>query len=115
MDSFADHSAASIERLGSAADLDGVDLTIEQHVTDVDGDEVWHLRITDGTITSVPGPADRADVTLRQDAATARALRDGELHAQHAFLTGRLVIDGDIAKLLEHGDLLAGLLKGANA
>lgn len=114
MDSFADHSAAALERLGSVA-VDGVDLVIEQRVTDVDGDEVWHLQIAHGSITAVPGPAERADVTLRQDAATARALRAGELHAQHAFLTGRLVIDGNIAKLLEHGELLAGLTKGTNA
>ncbi len=115
MNSFADHTAAALERLDPTVDLDGVDLVIEQHVTHDDGDEVWHLRITDGRVASVTGPAERADVTLRQDAATAKALRDGSVHAQHAFLTGRLVIDGDISKLLAHGDLLATLLRSGSA
>ncbi len=115
MNSFADHSAVALDRLDPTVDLDGVDLVIEQHVTDDDGDEVWHLEIANGRVSSVTGPADRADVTLRQDAATAQALRDGSLHAQHAFLTGRLVIDGDISKLLAHGDLLSKLLRSRSA
>jgi hypothetical protein len=42
-------------------------------------------------------------------------LRLGEIHAQRAFLTGRLSIDGDIDKLLNHGALLSSLLRVADA
>ncbi len=115
MDSFVDHSAAAVARLSDVSDLDGVDLVVEQRVIDPEGDQIWHLQVTNGSVSIIDGPAEHPDVTLSQDADTATALRSGELHAQHAFLTGRLTIDGDIAKLLEHGDLLQTLFRGTRA
>lgn len=99
----------SIDHVSIPAD---VTFTLEQQITD--GDQLvghYHLRIADGAVDVVPGAAPHADVTLRQDTTTARALQDGTIHAQGAFLTGRLSIDGDINTLLENGPLLSQLLK----
>lgn len=116
MADYASHTAKMLATLDAAAVPTDVQLTIEQQVTS--GDVVidhFHVRLADGTATISDGPAASADVIIRQDEATARALRSGEIHAQRAFLTGRLFIDGDIDKLLAHGELLSSLLRGGDA
>ena len=55
------------------------------------------------------GRADDADVTFTQDRATARAIADGELAAQTAFMAGRLRTGGDLTRLLAHREALADL------
>lgn len=113
MHDFGTHATTALANITSSDIPDDVHLVLEQIVHD--NDEVvdqYHVVVANGDVQVVAGPAEHADVVLRQDAATARALRDGTLHAQSAFLTGRLSIDGDINKLLENGPLLAALLPG---
>jgi len=115
LDEFAAHTASMVAGLDTGELLDGVQFTLEQVVTD--GSNIaghFHLVLADGSALVRPGAADNPDVTIRQDIETARALRDGSLHAQGAFLTGRLTVDGDIAKLLEHGPVLTQLLSRAD-
>ncbi len=110
-DAFYAHAAATIDRIDPALVPDDVSFTLEQQITD--GDQLvghYHFTIADGTVAVIHGAAQAADVTLRQDATTARSLQDGTIHAQGAFLTGRLSIDGDINTLLENGPLLSRLL-----
>ncbi len=111
LDEYAAHTAKAIESIDGDQIGHDVDLTIEQIITD-EGSVVghYHLRLRAGEASVQPGPSDSADVTIKQDASTAQALRDGRLHAQGAFLTGRLSVDGDISKLVEHGPLLSALL-----
>lgn len=113
LDSFAARTAESIAKLDPSSIGDDVDLTIEQIITE-GGENVghYHLILKSGAANVFPGGAANPDVTIKQDAETARALRDGSLHAQGAFLTGKLSVDGDIDKLLQHGPLLSGLLSG---
>lgn len=116
MAEYAAHTADILARLGPSAVPADADLTIEQQVTD--DDEVvdhYHVRITNGSARVVEGPAPSPDITITQDADTARALRSGEIHAQRAFLTGKLSINGDIDKLLANGPLLTSLLRDPNA
>lgn len=85
--------------------------TIEQRITA--GDEMadqYHVVIDAGSIDVHTGPATHPDVVMTQDVDTAEALRVGRLHAQGAFLTGRLSIDGDVNGLLEFGPVLSQLL-----
>ncbi len=113
MHDFGAHATTALANMTNSDIPDDVHLVLEQIVHD--SDEVvdqYHIVVANGDVQVVAGPAENADVVLRQDAATARALREGTLHAQNAFLTGRLSIDGDINKLLEHGPLLAALLPG---
>ncbi len=111
LDSYAQHTAAAIEQLDTSALSQDVSITLEQVITS-DGETVghYHLVLANGAANVHPGAATSPDITIKQDAETAQALRDGILHAQGAFLTGRLSVDGDIAKLIEHGPLLSSLL-----
>lgn len=116
MAEFAAHTAEAIEGLEANAVPSDTDFVIEQQVTR-NGHLVdhFHVKLVDGTAVVIDGPAADPHLTIRQDAETARALRAGEIHAQRAFLTGQLEIDGDIDKLLEHGPLLRTLLRGRGA
>ncbi len=113
LDSYAQRTADALAERDMSVVSHDVALTIEQVITE-DGAVVghYHLTISDGAALVHSGAPTAADITIRQDAETAQALRDGTLHAQGAFLTGRLSVDGDINKLLEHGPLLAQLLSG---
>ena len=105
-----------IEHLQGDERLAGVSFTIEQRILDgSDLEACYHLVLADRSAQVHDGPAVDADVTIEQDATTARALRSGELHAQNAFLTGRLTITGDVRKLIEHGSLLGDLLSAEDA
>lgn len=116
MAEFAEHTAETIEGLDSGAIPADADFTIEQQVTDDEGVvDHFHVKLVDGSAVVIDGPAAAPDLTIRQDVETARQLRDGEIHAQRAFLTGRLEIDGDIDRLLKHGPLLTTLLRGRDA
>lgn len=111
MDEFAAHAAAATHHLDGDPRLEDADLVIEQRIGEPDALESnYHLILRRGSLKVIDGPAPGADVTITQDATTARAVRDGALHAQQAFLTGRLSVDGDIAKLLRHADLLSSVL-----
>jgi hypothetical protein len=116
MESFAAAAANALANVDATAPPADAHLVLEQNI--IDGNtvvETWHIQIANGTAQVIDGPADNPDVTMRQDRSTALALQSGELHTQQAFLTGRLTIDGDIPKLLEHGDLLQNLLRGGDA
>ena len=56
-----------------------------------------------------------ADIVISQDVETAAALRAGTTHAQTAYLTGRLTIDGDVDKLLHYGPALQAIVSALSA
>ena len=113
LDQFATQTANAIDAMDTSHIGEDVDFTLEQVITE-DGAVVghYHLVLAHGTATVHPGEGDHSDIVIRQDAETARAIRAGELHAQGAFLTGRLSVDGNIDKLLQHGPLLSSILSG---
>lgn len=116
MTEFAEHTTRRMTSLESGAIPPDVEFVVEQQVTD--GDVVidhFHVHFSGGRAVVVLGAAPKADVVLRQDVETARALQAGKIHAQRAFLTGRLSIDGDMDALLAHGPLLSSLLRGRDA
>lgn len=116
MDQFGSHAASALANLDTSNIDPDLHVVLEQQVTS--GNDIvehYHVVVVDGSVSVEPGAADSPDVVLRQSAETAEALRDGSLHAQAAFLTGRLSIDGDINRLLEHGPLLAQLLSAPGA
>jgi len=91
----------------------GVALVIEQVVATVDGEVVWHVAINDGTVRFIAGAApdtgDAPVVRFTTDETTARAITDGALTAQEAFVRGRLQVGGDTTALVTHHGALAGL------
>lgn len=90
---------ASAEVRAAAA---GVHVVIEHRVAGASpGDgSGWHVMIDDGEVDVRRGPAHAPDVTFTWDsAATATAVRRGELGAQAAFADGRLRMGGDLRAL----------------
>jgi len=111
MSTFRQHAIDGLRTVDTSHLASGSRFVIEQRITA--GDELidhYHVVIENGSIDVTRGPSESPNVIMTQDAQTAEALRDGTLHAQAAFLTGRMSIDGDINGLLEFGPVLAGLL-----
>lgn len=117
MTGFAEHTERRIATLAATAALDELDLIIEQRVLNDDGSlaESYQVHLGDGVVAVDRDCSGEAHVVLSQDVETAEALRSGELHAQPAFLTGRLRVDGDVDRLLEHREALTSLLAGTDA
>jgi putative sterol carrier protein len=87
----------------------GARIAVAQVVTDGPGGRVaYTVQVDDGSARVRGGDAG-ADVTFTQDHATATAIARGELAAQAAFIEGRLRVGGDLALLMEHTQVLAGL------
>lgn len=107
VDEMIDALNASAE-VGAA--IRGLDVTLQQVVTDAPGGEVrYWTRFADGTVSGGLGEADGADVTITQDHATAVALSRGELNAQAAFMQGKLSVGGNMAKLLQHQEAMRAI------
>ncbi len=60
----------------------------------------WQVRVGDGEVAVSAGGDRDADVTLRTDTATARAVAEGRLSAPRAFLDGAIHLDGDLEVLI---------------
>lgn len=67
-----------------------------------DGDVDYYLSTSGGTSEMALGELEGADVTLKQSYDTAAAIARGDLNAQSAFMTGKLKVSGNLAKLMMH-------------
>ena len=88
---------------------DGVNLTLQQSVTDGDEALVWHVHFADGEVGLHRGATPSPTVTFSCDRATAEDIRNGEHSAQTAFMAGRLRLGGDVRMLLANSALLSTL------
>jgi hypothetical protein len=95
---------AAEEPVVAPAELQAVDLVVDATVTGTPfgADRELHLGQRDGQPVWGIGHADRADVTIVTDYATARELFLGSdpQAAMNAFLLGKLVVSGDIGALV---------------
>jgi putative sterol carrier protein len=74
---------------------------VTQVVTDgPEGDVTYHLQVGDGTASFGAGPADPEHVKMQQDWPTAVAVATGEMNAQEAFITGKILLFGDQQALM---------------
>lgn len=67
-----------------------------------DGDVDYFLRASGGSTNVAVGTLDDPDVTVKQTYDTAVAISKGELNTQTAFMTGKLKVSGNLAKLMMH-------------
>lgn len=67
-----------------------------------DGDVNYYLSTGGGNATMGIGDLENADVTVKQSYDTAAAISKGELNTQTAFMTGKLKVSGNLAKLMMH-------------
>jgi len=102
---------------GFASSIAGVDLGMQFKVTDTpDGDDVdYHVSIGDGQAAVKLGAADAPDVSVTNDYTTASAISKGELNMQTAFMTGKLKVSGNLAKLMMHQAALTHLAGAVSA
>ncbi|MGI9665770.1 MAG: SCP2 sterol-binding domain-containing protein [Acidimicrobiia bacterium] len=102
-----DHYAAAKEALNSDPGFQNaianVDLSVQFDVTGgPDGDLSYYLQVAEGTVDTAPGPLADADVTVTSDYETSQAISKGELNVQMAFMTGKIKVGGNMAKIMMH-------------
>lgn len=79
------------------------DLSIQFVVNDgPDGDSEYYLNSSGGHSTMAVGTLSEPDVTVRQSYDTATAISKGELNVQTGFMTGKVKVSGNLAKLMMH-------------
>ncbi len=67
-----------------------------------EGDVPYYLKSSGGTTNVALGTLDNADVTINTNYETATAISKGDLNVQTAFMTGKLKVAGNLAKLMMH-------------
>jgi putative sterol carrier protein len=83
--------------------IGAADLAIQFHTSDTpDGDGDYYLKTSGGVATLALGALEDPDVTVKQSYETAVAISKGELNTQTAFMTGKLKVSGNLAKLMMH-------------
>jgi putative sterol carrier protein len=87
----------------------GQKATIQQVITNTDGETHYWISIVDGKIDLGVGDVDAPDATITQSYDSAAALAKGELSAVTAFMTGRLKIAGNMGMILGLQGALAQL------
>ncbi|MDK1019364.1 MAG: SCP2 sterol-binding domain-containing protein [Actinomycetota bacterium] len=70
------------------------------------GDVTYYLKVADGLAETKLGPLEGADVTVASDYETSQAISKGELNVQMAFMTGKIKVGGDMAKIMMHQGVL---------
>ncbi len=100
---------------GFKSSIANVELTLQFETTDPPpGTEpVYHIAVADGAATAASGPADDADVTIANTYETAVAISKGELNTQMAFMTGKLKVSGNMAKLMMNQAMLSQYAEAA--
>jgi putative sterol carrier protein len=84
-----------------------VDLSVQFDVSGApEGDVTYFLKVADGTTETSRGPLEDADVTVSSDYETSQAISKGELNVQMAFMTGKIKVGGNMAKVMMHQGLI---------
>lgn len=66
------------------------------------GDAAYYLKTSGGSAVLAMGTLEGTDVTIGQSYETARSIFSGDLNTQTAFMTGKLKVTGNLAKLMMH-------------
>ncbi|MDA2979413.1 MAG: SCP2 sterol-binding domain-containing protein [Actinomycetota bacterium] len=102
-----DHFEAANQALNSDSGflnaIVGVDLAVQFDVSGTpNGDVSYHLIVKDGTVGTGMGSSDAADVSVASDFETSKAISKGELNVQMAFMSGKIKVGGNMAKIMMH-------------
>lgn len=96
-------TAALEDHQGFQEAIRGMEISVQFEVSDApSGDTGYHLIITPQAVTIALGVQEGLDITIRQDYETATAIVRGNLSVQAAFISGRIKVSGNLAKLMVH-------------
>jgi len=88
---------------GFKSAIGNADLSLQFNVTEgPEGDISYYLKASGGQTEVALGTLENPDVTVGQTYDTAAAISRGELNTQTAFMTGKLKVSGNLAKLMMH-------------
>lgn len=88
---------------GFKSAMGSAELAIQFRTTDApEGDVDYYMTTSQGTANLQMGTLEDPDVTIVQNYETATAISQGELHTQTAFMTGKIKVSGNLAKLMMH-------------
>jgi len=83
--------------------IGAADLGIQFETSDAPQGQVdYYLSTSGGNAELAIGELEDADVTVKQNYDTAAAIAKGDLNTQTAFMTGKLKVSGNLAKLMMH-------------
>ena len=92
---------------GFTAAMANVDLGLQFSVTDAPTGEIdYYLTVGDGAAVMALGTLEDADASVSSDYETAAAIAKGELNVQMAFMTGKIKVGGNMAKVMMYQGLI---------
>jgi alkyl sulfatase BDS1-like metallo-beta-lactamase superfamily hydrolase len=92
---------------GFTAAMNNVELGLQFNVTDApDGEIDYYLTVGDGPALLALGTLEDADASVSSDYETAAAISKGELNVQMAFMTGKIKVGGNMAKVMMYQGLI---------
>jgi putative sterol carrier protein len=75
----------------------------------------YYMAIANGAAEAGGGDVDEPDATITNDYETASAISKGDLNTQMAFMTGKLKVAGNMAKLMMNQAMLTQFAEAASA
>ncbi|HLE39329.1 MAG TPA: SCP2 sterol-binding domain-containing protein [Acidimicrobiia bacterium] len=107
-DWLADLTTALNAHAGFKGAIANVDLTLQFAVTDapVGTEGRYFVDVAEGKALAAPGDADEPDATITNTYETSVAMSKGELNTQMAFMTGKIKVTGNMAKLMMNQSML---------
>lgn len=88
---------------GFKSSMGSADLSIQFNTTEApQGDVSYFLETSGGEAQLAIGNLEDPDVTIDQNYETASAISQGSLNTQTAFMTGKIKVAGNLAKLMMH-------------
>ncbi len=104
----AEVTAALNEHDGFKNAIGNSDLGIQFQTEDgPDGEVNYYLSSRGGKASMSLGELESPDVTVKQSYDTASAISQGHMNTQTAFMTGKLKVSGNLAKLMQHQAAIA--------
>jgi putative sterol carrier protein len=87
--------------------ITGIELAVQFDVSGApDGDVAYYLTVKDGSVATDAGTNEGADVTVASDYETSKAISKGELNVQMAFMSGKIKVGGNMAKIMMHQNVI---------
>jgi putative sterol carrier protein len=101
---------------GFRSAIANIDLTLQFEVPDApDGTEKrYFILVEDGAAEAGAGDTEEPDATITQDYETASAISKGDINTQMAFMTGKLKVTGNMAKLMMNQAMLSQFAAAAS-